>query len=431
MSTEEYYDTELGRLPETWEVNKLSKYSFKPQYGYTDSAADAGTAKYLRITDITDLGVNWTEVPYCQCPAERISTYLLQENDIVFARIGATTGKSYLISKPPLAVFASYLIRVRLKEGLFPQFLGHYLKTDAYWKQINQNKDNNLKKGVNAEVLSSIFVPIPPQTEQKKIAHVLSTIQKAIEKQDTIISTTTELKKALLQKLFTEGLNGEPQKETEIGLVPESWTKNDLEKTGKVVYGIQASVANNLAPIGCKILTNKNITIDGKVELSAINYYKLTKKKDFESILKKGDLLFNWRSGSPEHVGKTAYFDLDGEYTHSSFILRIRPNEIIKGKYLYYYLNHLRESKYFIKLHTYSINAKFNKTAVNALPVFFPKEEEQAEIAEILDVLAKKIALDVNRLDKLKELFNNLLHQLMTAQIRVDDIDFDKLDLVS
>ena len=99
-------------------------------------------------------------------------------------------------------------------------------------------------------------------SEQRKIIYVLSTVQKAIEQQDKLIRTTTELKKALMQKLFTEGTRGEKQKQTEIGLVPESWEVVPFENTGEVVYGIQAAVANNIKPIGCKILTNKNITLE-------------------------------------------------------------------------------------------------------------------------------------------------------------------------
>ncbi len=89
-------ETEIGLVPESWEVVNLIDICEKPQYGFTDSASKEGNAKFLRITDITEFGVNWNEVPFCNCPDYK--KYELKNGDIVFARIGATTGKSYLIN---------------------------------------------------------------------------------------------------------------------------------------------------------------------------------------------------------------------------------------------------------------------------------------------------------------------------------------------
>jgi type I restriction enzyme S subunit len=231
-----------------------------------------------------------------------------------------------------------------------------------------------------------------------------------------------------MHKLFTEGLCGEKQKETEIGLVPESWEQLRLEKSGDVIYGIQAAVANNLKPIGMKILTNKNITLDGQIVLDDINYFELKTKRHFETILKKGDILFNWRSGSKEHIGKTAYFNLDGDYTHSSSILRIRPNKNINGRFLFWYLYFLRASAYFLQKHDVSsVNATFNKSAVDALSVFLPSKDEQEKIVSILDAIDEKITLLKQKRDFQEELFRTLLHQLMTGQTRVNTTDLPGL----
>lgn len=274
-------------------------------------------------------------------------------------------------------------------------------------------------------------LPLPPLPEQKKIAHILSTVQRAIEVQERIIQITTELKKTVMHKLFTEGLRNEPQKLTEFGLVPESWGVVHLETTGDVVYGIQASVANNLAPIGTRILTNKNLTLDGRFNLEKVNYFELTTKRHIATILQQGDLLFNWRSGSKRHVGKTAYFNLDGEWVHSSFILRIRPKPDINGRFLFYYLNYLREAEYFVKLQTYAVNAKFNKSAVNTLPTVVPNRNEQDQIAESLDSIQRKIDSAENKKRVLSDLFHSLLHELMTAKICVHNLKIPELDLAA
>jgi len=242
------------------------------------------------------------------------------------------------------------------------------------------------------------------------------------------LAITAELKKTLLNQLFTQGLRHERQKRTQIGFVPDSWLELPLEKAGEVTYGIQAAVASNVKPIGTKILTNKNITLDGKIDLGSLNYFVLKTNRHYATLLRKGDLLFNWRSGSKEHVGKTAYFNLDDEFTHSSFILRIRPHDRITGRYLFYYLNFLRESGFFVKRQTYAVNAKFNKTAVNALPTYLPDATEREGIVTALDTIDTIITAIGRKKNALQDLFQVLLHQLMTAQIRPDDLDLSKLD---
>jgi type I restriction enzyme, S subunit len=273
-----------------------------------------------------------------------------------------------------------------------------------------------------------IEAPLPLLPEQRKIASVLGLVQRAIEQQERLLTLTAELKKALLHQLFTHGLRHEPQKQTEIGSVPEGWEQRALEDTGDVVYGIQAAVAANLKPVGTKILTNKNISLDGQILLDSVNYFVLKTKRHHDTLLKRGDLLFNWRSGSKEHVGKTAYFNLDGEFTHSSFILRIRPHDEVTGRFLFYYLNFLRESGYFVKSQTFSVNAKFNKSAINRLPTYLPREDERREIVTALDAVAKKIEVAQTKKRLLFDLFRTLLHELMTARIRVHNLDLPELE---
>jgi type I restriction enzyme S subunit len=306
-------------------------------------------------------------------------------------------------------------------DPLFTSYFLSFLKLERFGSGVSvPTLDRN--------VFRTLPVVVPQTYEQRKIAGVLGVVQRAMEQQDRLLALTAELKKTLLHQLFTAGLRGETQKETDLGPMPASWEERALEEAGDVVYGIQAAVAANLKPIGTKILTNKNIKLNGELVLDSINYFVLKTKRHHETVLKKGDLLFNWRSGSKEHVGKTAQFDLDGEFTHSSFILRIRPHDDVTGRYLFYYLNFLRESGYFVKSQTFSVNAKFNKSAINRLPTYLPGEDERREIVTTLDAVAKKIAGEQVKKKLLEELFRTLLHQLMTAQIRVHDLDLDILE---
>lgn len=134
-------ETEIGTIASDWKVAPLESICEPPQYGYTASAQEEGDVRFLRITDITNSGVNWPSVPFCECPPELLGKYRLACGDIVFARIGATTGKSYLIKNPPPSVFASYLIRVRARSEIDPGFLSYFFRSHAYWRQVNAQKN--------------------------------------------------------------------------------------------------------------------------------------------------------------------------------------------------------------------------------------------------------------------------------------------------
>jgi type I restriction enzyme S subunit len=111
--TADWRETKGTTLGE-WELVSVRDVSEKIQYGYTASAKLSGNGpRFLRITDIQDGRVAWDQVPTCDIPSSVEPKYALKSRDIVFARTGATTGKSFLIRSCPSSVFASYLIRVR------------------------------------------------------------------------------------------------------------------------------------------------------------------------------------------------------------------------------------------------------------------------------------------------------------------------------
>lgn len=156
--------------------------------------------------------VNWNTVPYCKIEKNKLSKYQLSEGDIVFARTGATTGKSFLVKNPPLAaVFASYLIKLHVMklEKLSPDFLSLYFQTKIYWDKIEIGISGSAQGGFNASKLADILIPIPPLTEQRSIVANLGALSTETKKLEAIynqkLTNLEELKSSILQKAF----NGE------------------------------------------------------------------------------------------------------------------------------------------------------------------------------------------------------------------------------
>lgn len=109
-------------IPGSWEWIRWGNISQSIQYGYNAPAKKNGRIKMVRISDIHDNKVLWDDVPYCDIEDENINTYLLQCNDILFARTGGIVGKSYLVRNlPEQAIYAGYLIRTRYSNSLCPE----------------------------------------------------------------------------------------------------------------------------------------------------------------------------------------------------------------------------------------------------------------------------------------------------------------------
>ena len=187
-----------------WKIDLLENLSILIDYGVSvPSNSNPVGPKLLRITDIQDGAVDWDTVPYCSTTGKDKDDHLLQVGDIVFARTGATTGKSFLIQWcPPNSIFASYLIRVRPGKSLNPIFLFGYFQSPGYWKQITESASGSAQPGVNSTKLGQLKIPVPTISIQEKYASMFTMVTQLRNRQIASMIQAEQLCQTLLQRAF-------------------------------------------------------------------------------------------------------------------------------------------------------------------------------------------------------------------------------------
>jgi type I restriction enzyme S subunit len=281
----------------SWPIVQLDDVCSSVDYGHTASAtAKPIGPKFLRITDIQDGQVNWQIVPFCECnPADEASSRL-KPGDIVFARTGATTGKSFLIQTcPDRSVFASYLIRVRAGEKVLPAYLAHFFRTPSYWAQISRSSRGAAQAGVNATSLKSLELPLPPMDEQRRIAAILDAAAVLCAKRRAALAKLDTLAQSIFIEMFGNPVANE-----------RSWKESDVRD---FVAGFESG--KNLVALDEEDKESKFRVL--KVSAVTSLEYRPDECKSLPEgytppsrhVVRPGDLLFS-RANTSDLVGATA-----------------------------------------------------------------------------------------------------------------------------
>jgi len=439
----ELQDTEIGAFPSAWEINRVDS-AFEIQQGKQVSKKNRegdNQRPFLRTKNVFWNRLELSELDQMNFTETEETRLELRPGDLLTCE-GGDIGRTALWSDEiQSCYYQNHLHRLRSENGRAdPQFSVYWFwyafnVAKLYFGRGNVTTIPNLSRSKLAE----LPMVLPPLPEQKKIAHILSTVQQAIEAQKRVIQTTTELKKAIMHKLFTEGLRNEPQKQTEIGPVPRSWevvTVQDLvdqEILDKPIDGNHGEIhpkVSDFVSEGIPFIMASDLK-GGMVDLNTCNFLS----KERADRLRKGfsmpsDVLISHKAT----IGETAivpeiehYIMLTPQVTY----YRVLDHDALSNEYLRCYFDSPTFQKPLKNVAgDGSTRAYIGITKQRSLPVLVPMIDEQRELASISVRFDEKIRLAVGKKNALDQLFRTLLHELMTAKLRVHNVNINEQILV-
>lgn len=403
-----YKQTEVGVIPEDWEVSPLGKFlKNAPVYGINAAAIPFNSSfpTYLRITDINDDGYfidsNKTSVNH-----QLANSYILESGDIVFARTGASVGKSYAYNeKDGELVFAGFLIKISPDvTQLLPTYLKFYAKTDFYWNWIKMNSMRSGQPGINSKEYASLPIPIPSLPEQTAIATALSDTDALIESLEKLIAKKRLIKQGAMQELLTG--------KKRLAGFSEEWEVKKLGEIAEIIGGGTPSTfvsdywngnINWFTPT--EIGTEKyvfdsvrKITKDGLINCSA-------------RILPIGTILLTTRAG----IGDIGILKKEACTNQGFQSLVVKDG--FYNEFLYYLISTLKNV--LIQNASGSTFLEISPNKIKQIQVAIPRINEQTAIATILSDMDAEISALETKLSKTRQIKQGMMQELLTGRIRL------------
>lgn len=349
------------RFPEfngEWEKKRLEEICDPPKYGLNSAGIEFdGIHKYLRITDIDEITHTFSPTDITT-PSEFNDEYLLNKNDIVFARTGASTGKTYLYdSNDGDLYFAGFLIKFHVKNAN-ARFVFYQTLTHKYSKWVHVMSTRSGQPGINSEEYGSYKIKLPDIHEQQKIADFLSNVDSIITAETKILNALQKKKKALMQKLFTQQLRFK----SDDGKDFPAWEEKKVIDFAKVDTGVnntQDKVEDGPYPFYVR---------------SPIIYRSNKYIFDFpEAVLTVGDGV---------GTGKVFHY-VQGKFDCHQRVYVIHDFENVLGKYFYFYFS----EKFYARVKPMSAKNSVDsvrREMITDMKIPIPCKTEQQKIADCL-----------------------------------------------
>ena len=393
------------KVPSGWVWTIVDNIAPSILYGINESAKTTGKYKLLRITDIQENYVNWNYVPFTDYDEDKAKSYLLKDGDIVFARTGATVGKSYLVEGiNQETLYASYLIRVQPSKYILTKYVKLFFESNYYWEQIKLNSVGIGQPNVNGTILGKLNIPIPPFTEQQRIVEEIERWFKfidIIEQGKTDLQSTIKQAKnkildlAIHGKLVPQDPNDEPASEllkrinpkAEITCdnghypkLPKGWCLCKLKNISLIITGSTPSKSNS-AYYGGKIPFYKPADLDAGRFVDSSAEYLSEAGKAISRVVPIGSTAVCC-IGS---IGKVGYLIKEG--TTNQQINCVIPSEAVDSVFLYYLCTSPLFYQELITLSSAVTISIINKSKMENIIVPLPPIEEQKRIVSKIEDL--------------------------------------------
>jgi type I restriction enzyme S subunit len=353
--------------------------------------------------------------------------FLFQQDDVLYGKLRPYLDKAVLASST--GVSTTELLVLRAKPGVDPRFLACLVHAPDFIDHAMSGVTGAQHPRTSWSHIATCPIPSFDELEQKAIARVLWRVHDVIRACDAGEETAGSLKLAAMREIFSRGLRGESQQETEIGPIPSSWKLVRFKDVREwLQYGTSSRCT--LDPVGSPVLRIPNIE-SGWVNNSQLKYCVLSEAETAKYRLESGDLIFIRTNGVLERLGCCAVYAGDPEGAlFASYLIRARPRHHLVPKFAAYFFGSERGTSLVAASATPAADGKYNLNTgtIDALPLPLPPtREEQEEIVEALDILDRRIELHRRKKAILGDLFKALLHKLLTGEISVEDLDLSAL----
>jgi type I restriction enzyme S subunit len=407
-------------LPEGWEVARLGDV-VEPRRDLTQPSSD-GKARYVGLEHIDSGNARLSRWGIESEVKSSKSKFFA--DDVLYGKLRPYLDKVALAEWEGLCA-TDILVFVADKQRALPDFVVHLLHTRAFLNHAIVTTSGTNHPRTSWQALQTFIFALPPLPEQRAIARVLSTLQRAIEAQDKLIAAAHELKRALMRHLFTCGAVPPadaarvPLRETEVGAVPEGWR---LKRIGELAIHVGSGVtprggAKTYLDRGIPLIRSQNVLMN-RLSLDDVAYISTEIHTGMQrSAVKPGDVLLNITGAS---IGRVAVVpETLKEANVNQHVCCIRLGEEMIPDFLAYYLATEKGQWQITSTQIGATRQGLNYQQVRGFQIPMSPRSEQRAVARILSAVDNKIETEEKRKAALQSLFKTMLHQLMTGQVRV------------